>query len=92
MRCWAGAHLGLQGLRVGHELGDTRLSHPMHLVTRDLPHHFNDQPHGFKCHHSSRHCIPNWSADQASQLVQQRSLQIQASSVNIDSSGMRHID
>ena len=95
MRCFenllnhcAETHLRLQWLRMSCELCYTWLSHPMHLVTRHLPHHFYYQPHGFKCHHSRRHCIPNWRADQASQLLQQRSLHRQTSSVDIDSSGL----
>ena len=84
----AETHLRLQRLKVSCELCYTRLSHPMHLVTRHLPHYFYYQPHGFKCHHSGRHCIPNWRADQASQFLQQRSLHSQTSSVDIDSSGL----
>lgn len=78
MLCMQRAYLRLQGLRVRRELGDAWLPHAMHLITGHLPHHFNDQPHGFQCYHPGRHCIPDWRADQASQPLQQTSLQVQS--------------
>ena len=40
------ADLGLQGLGMGCELGDARLAHAVHFISRDLSHHFHNEPHG----------------------------------------------